>query len=85
MIERFSAFPPIRWAIDHPRISAWFVLSTGMIILLVIEARDIGLLVGQWFALIAACILVAGACIWIVSWEDGEAEADDDIKVTPDA
>lgn len=58
----------------HPRLAAWIVLSLGMIILLVIEARDVGLLATQWVALIVACILVAGACIWIVSWEDSDEE-----------
>jgi hypothetical protein len=45
-----------------------------MIVLLVIEARNVGLLPTQWIALIVACILVAGACIWIVSWEDSDEE-----------
>ena len=67
-------FPPVRWALVHPRLAAWIVLSVGMIILLVIEARDIGLLATQWIALVVACILVAGACIWIVSWEDSDEE-----------
>lgn len=54
----------------HPRVAAWVVLSVGMIVLLVIEARNVGLLPGQWVALMAACVLVAGACVWIISWED---------------
>lgn len=54
----------------YPRLSAWFVLALGMVILLVIEARDVGLQPGQWAALIVATILVAGACVWIISWED---------------
>lgn len=69
-----AAFPPVRWALTHPRLAAWIVLSIGMIILLVITARDVGLLPGQWIALITACVLVAGACIWIISWEDGDDE-----------
>lgn len=66
--------PPVRWALTHPRLAAWIVLSVGMIILLVITARDVGLLPGQWVSLITACILVAGACIWIISWEDSDEE-----------
>lgn len=66
--------PPVRWALTHPRLAAWIVLSVGMIILLVITARDVGLLPGQWIALITACVLVAGACIWIISWEDSDEE-----------
>jgi len=57
-----------------------------MIVLLVIEARDVGLLPGQWVALLTACVLVAGVCIWIVSWEDADEETDAPIlkAETPD-
>jgi len=58
----------------RPRMAAWIVLSLGIVILLLIEARDVGLLIGQWAALIVASILVAGLCIWIVSWEDSEEQ-----------
>lgn len=62
--------PVVRTVSAHPRLSAWLVLSLGMVILLVIEARDVGLLPGQWAALVGATVLVAGACVWIISWED---------------
>ena len=73
--------PAVKWVIRHPRFSAWVVLATGMVGLLVHEARNVGLLPSQWIALIVATVLVAGACIWIISWEDkdnpeDEAEAD---------
>jgi hypothetical protein len=71
-----AAFPPVRWAMVHPRLAAWIFLSVGMIILLIIEAREVGLLPGQWIALIGACILVSGLCIWIISWEDRDDEED---------
>lgn len=74
-MNRLATLPGVTWALRHPRLAAWIVLSLGMVILLVIEARDVGLLVTQWIALIVACVLVAGACIWIISWEDGD-EAD---------
>lgn len=74
--NRFERIPGVRWAVVHPRLAAWIVLSAGMIILLVIEARDVGLLAAQWLALVVACILVAGACVWIISWEDDDDEAD---------
>ncbi len=67
--------PVVRLVEAHPRLSAWFVLALGMVILLVVEARDVGLLPGQWVALIVATILVAGACVWIISWEDDDEEA----------
>jgi len=62
--------PGMKWIMAHPRISAWVVLSVGMVGLLVYEARNVGLLPTQWVALIVTTILVAGACIWIISWED---------------
>jgi hypothetical protein len=67
--------PPVRWAMRHPRLAAWIVLSLGMVVLLVVEARDVGLLPTQWLALIVATVLVAGACVWIISWEDRDEEA----------
>ncbi len=70
--------PPLKWASRHPRVAAWIVLSLGMVILLVIEARDVGLLATQWIALVVATVLVAGLCVWIISWEDkDEVQADD--------
>ncbi|MCA9891854.1 MAG: hypothetical protein KC615_02660 [Anaerolineae bacterium] len=72
-------FPLVKWAIVHPRVAAWIVLSAGMIIMLAIVASDVGLAIGQWIALIVACVLVAGLCIWIISWEDEE----DDLPEAP--
>lgn len=62
----------IGFANARPRLAAWIVLALGMAILLLIEARDVGLLFGQWVALLVASTLVAGLCIWIVSWEEGD-------------
>lgn len=62
------------WITQHPNLSAWFVLALGMIIILLFEARDVGLQGMQWFWLIVITTLVAGACIWIVSWGDDEEE-----------
>lgn len=70
--------PIFKWVNTHPRLSAWVVLSVGMVGLLAIEARDVGLLAGQWVALIVATVIVAGLCIWIISWEDQD---DDDEAV----
>lgn len=63
-------FPLLKWTSRHPRLAAWIVLSVGMVALIAYEGRDVGLQVSQWLALTIACILVAGACIWIISWED---------------
>jgi len=62
------------WITTHPNLSAWFVLALGMVAILVYEARDVGLEARQWFWLIAITILVAGACIWIISWGDDVEE-----------
>lgn len=63
----------------HPNLTAWLVLAIGMVAILVWEARDVGLEGMQWFWLVVVTILVAGACIWIISWgddeEDGEQES----------
>ena len=58
----------------HPRLMAWLVLAIGMVAILLWSARDVGLLPGQWAALIVATIGLAGLCVWIIGWEDGEGE-----------
>ncbi len=66
---------------NHPNLSAWFVLALGMVVILIFEARSVGLQPLQWFWLILITILVAGACIWIISWGDNdESLADDEAK-----
>lgn len=66
---------------NHPNLSAWFVLALGMVVILIFEARSVGLQPLQWFWLILITILVAGACIWIISWGDNdESLADDEVK-----
>jgi hypothetical protein len=66
------------WIMQHPNLSAWFVLALGMDILLVVEARDVGLVGSQWFWLLFITTLVAGACIWIISWGDDDEETADE-------
>lgn len=62
------------WMYNHPNLSAWFVLAVGMVALLTFEARSVGLQPSQWFWLIVITVLVAGLCIWIISWGDDEDE-----------
>lgn len=62
------------WVLAHPRLSAWIALALGMNALVVYEAREVGLQPGQWAALIVATTLVAGLCVWIISWEDEDEE-----------
>ncbi len=62
------------WILKHPSLTAWLVLALGMVTLLVFEARSVGLTSSQWFWLIVVTVLVAGACIWIISWGDDDVE-----------
>jgi len=64
----------------HPRLTAWIVLAIGMVAILVWSARDVGLLPGQWAALIVATIGVAGLCVWIIGWEDEEKDEESGAK-----
>ncbi len=70
LLAKIEAFPLTQLALRHPRLAAWIVLAGGMDAMLAWEARDVGLLPGQWVALLTASTLVAAACIWIISWED---------------
>ena len=64
------------WIKSHPNLTAWIALAVGMVAILVWEARDVGLEGMQWFWLILVTVLVAGACIWIISWGDDEEEVE---------
>ena len=64
--------PVFKWAGEHPRLAAWFVLSVGMVGMLLYFGRDVGLTAFNWVSLVIATVLTAGACIWIISWEDEE-------------
>ena len=57
---------------DHPNRLSWLILAVGMVIIVVIAARNVGFTAGQWAALVAATIALAGLCVWIISWEDGD-------------
>jgi hypothetical protein len=73
-MNQLQNIPLVKWMMRHPRLAAWIILSVGMVVLLIIEARDVGLLATQWAALLVATVLVAGACVWIISWEDKDEE-----------
>jgi len=62
------------WIARHPRLTAWAVLAVGMVVILIWAARNVGLLPGQWAALIIATILLAGLCVWIIGWEKEEED-----------
>ncbi len=75
MVEKIKAF-----AAAKPRLAAWIALAAGMVIILIIAARDVGLLWNQWLFLILATIGLAGLCVWIIGWESGD-EPDESASV----
>jgi predicted tellurium resistance membrane protein TerC len=65
------------WVSRHPRLAAWAVLAVGMVAILIVSARNVGLEPLQWAALIVATILLAGLCAWIIGWDEKEEEEDE--------
>lgn len=62
--------PVKRFAQDHPNIIAWVALAVGMVaLLLILMPKDLGLLPGQMATLVISTILLAGLCVWIISWD----------------
>jgi hypothetical protein len=82
-MNQLQNIPLVKWMMRHPRLAAWIILSVGMVVLLIIEARDVGLLATQWAALLVATVLVAGACVWIISWEDKDEALPPSDETTP--
>jgi protein-S-isoprenylcysteine O-methyltransferase Ste14 len=68
------------FASRHPQLTAWAVLAIGMVLILLWSAKDVGLLPGQWAALIIATILLAGLCVWIIGW-NGDEETEEEEAV----
>jgi uncharacterized membrane protein YuzA (DUF378 family) len=66
-----------RFVIQHPRLTAWFVLAVGFVIILVVSAWQVGFSASQWVALIVTVIGLAGLCVWIIGWEDEEDEVEE--------
>lgn len=60
----------------HPNLLSWLALAAGMVIIVIIAARNVGFAPTQWAAVIAATIALAGLCVWIISWEDKESDKD---------
>lgn len=54
---------------EHPNIAAWTALAVGMVVMLLIAVRHVGLLPGQVLALVVITVLLAGLCVWIISLE----------------
>lgn len=56
----------------HPNLVSWAVLAVGMVIVLLLAARQVGFTASQWAALIAATVALAGLCAWIIGWESDD-------------
>ncbi|MGQ9675482.1 MAG: hypothetical protein ACUVX1_07445 [Chloroflexota bacterium] len=54
---------------EHPLVVAWVALAIAMVAMLLVAARDVGFLPSQMAALVIATVALAGACVWIISWE----------------
>ena len=73
------------WISRHPQLTSWGVLAVGMVAILIWAARNVGLLPGQWAALIVATILLAGLCVWIIGWEKEDEEEKPAVAEPPES
>ncbi|MBI3942335.1 MAG: hypothetical protein HY326_04925 [Chloroflexi bacterium] len=54
----------------HPFLTTWAVLAILMVAILIWATRGVqGISTSQFGVLVVATILLAGACVWIISWE----------------
>jgi dephospho-CoA kinase len=58
-----------KWIDEHPSLSMWVALSIGMVVIFAVTSQDVPLLWNQRLFMAAACVLLAGLCSWIISWE----------------
>jgi hypothetical protein len=75
--------PVIRWADDHPRLAMWIVLGVGMVAILIPESLKVNM---EWYqrgVLVIATLLTAGACVWIITWEDEDEVEGEAVPVKP--
>ena len=67
----------MNFAKAHPYYSCWIVLAIGMVIMLLASSTHAGLLPSQLAFLAVMTVLLAGACVWIISWDAGEDEPEE--------
>ncbi|MSP14134.1 MAG: hypothetical protein EXR62_14410 [Chloroflexi bacterium] len=54
----------------HPFLTTWAVLAVLMVAILTWTTRGVqGISNSQFGVLVIATILLAGACVWIITWE----------------
>ena len=57
------------WMESHPYLTMWAILAVGMVAIFVIASRGVALLPSQRLFMAWACVVLAGLCTWIISWE----------------
>ena len=62
----------------HPYLVTWGVLAVGMVAILLWASWDVPLEPMQRFWLIVATVVLAGLCVWILSWEDEAPDGQSD-------
>lgn len=54
---------------EHPLLAMWAVLAIGMVAIFLVTSRGVDLLPSQRLFMAGACVVLAGLCTWIISWE----------------
>jgi len=72
--------PAIEWVKRHPYLTSWVVLAIGMVIMLLASSQHAGLLPSQLAFLVLMTILLAGACVWIITWDSDDEEEEEPAK-----
>ena len=62
------------WMRGRPRLASWTVLSLGFAVMTLLAARGNGLTALQLLGLVLSCMVLAGACVWIIGWDSGEPQ-----------
>lgn len=65
------------WGKAHPYLACWIVLAVGMVIMLLASSTQAGLQPSQLAFLAVMTVLLAGACVWIISWDADEDEPEE--------
>ena len=54
---------------EHPFLTMWVILAVGMVAIFLVTSRDVDLLPSQRLFMSVACVVLAGLCTWIISWD----------------
>lgn len=59
----------LKWMDEHPFLSMWVILGIGMVVIFLATSREVDMLPRQRLFMSLACVVLAGLCAWIASWE----------------